>query len=83
MIPFARIFNIGSNEKRICFRMNVFNHDLETIKRANFGDLDIVGEAFNNILVDNSIRVCEEREDMGNEMPFLMGQSYPIPIIMG
>jgi len=44
--------------------VDVLHHDLETIEAPRLGDLNLIGEAFVEILVDDTIGGCEEGENM-------------------
>ena len=48
------------------------HHDLETIEAARFGRLDFPAEPLDQVLVDDTIRRCEEREDVRDEMALVV-----------
>ena len=54
------VLDIRVDEERVCFREDVFHHNLEPVETTRFGDLNLVGETFNKILVDNAIRGSKE-----------------------
>ena len=68
------------DQKRIGLRVDVLHHDLKTIEAASFWDLDFTAEAFDKVLVNNSVRSCEEREDMRDEISLIIIQSV-VPIM--
>lgn len=62
--PIIRVLDIRVNEQRIGFRMDVFYHYLESVETPCFSCLDFVGEAFDEVFVDYSVRGSEECEDV-------------------
>lgn len=78
------LFDICVDKKRVCFRVNIFHHDLEAIKAASFWYLDLPAESFNQVLVDDAIGRGEECQHMRDEVSFIIIQSMiPIMQILG
>lgn len=48
--------------------MHVFHGNLKAIEATGLGYLDFLAEAFNKVLVDDSIGSSEKGKDMGDEM---------------
>jgi hypothetical protein len=48
------------------------HHDLETIEATRFGRLNFPAEPFDQILVDDAVRRCEEGKDVRDEVPFIV-----------
>jgi hypothetical protein len=63
----SRLLNVGVNQERVSFGMDVFHHDLEAIETSCFRDLHFVAESLEKIFVDNSIRGSKEGEDVRDE----------------
>ena len=61
---FLRIFNIGIDQQRIGFGMDVFHHDLETIKASCFGQLHFAHKIHSQVLVYDTIACCEKGKYM-------------------
>ena len=68
------VFDIRVDEQRVCFGVDVFHHDLEPVETTRLGDLNLVGEMFNKILVDDTIGSSEEGQYMGDEMTFVVAK---------
>src|SRR6266508_2052293 len=84
VITLDRVFDIGVNEERVGFGMNVFHHDLETVEATGFGSLNFVGESLDKILIHNAIGGGEESKDVGNEMALIVVKTIvPIVDILG
>ena len=49
---------------------------LESVKTANFGDLHILHEPFDEILIDNAIRGGEKGQDMFDKMLFVIFEVF-------
>ena len=60
--------------------MDVFHHDLEAVEATCFGSLDLIGETFNEVLVDNAVRCGEESENVGDEV-LLVGIQPVVPVV--
>ena len=58
------LLDVCVNEKGVSFGVDVLHHDLEAIEAASFGSLDLVGETFNEVLIDNAVGRGEEGEDV-------------------
>ena len=54
------LFNVGINQERVRFGVNVLHHDLETIEASSLWNLYLAAETFDQILIDNSIRGGEK-----------------------
>ncbi|RUS32302.1 LOW QUALITY PROTEIN: hypothetical protein BC938DRAFT_475773 [Jimgerdemannia flammicorona] len=61
--------------------MDVFNHNLEPIEAPRLGNLNVIAEAFDEVLVDNTIRRGEEGENVGNEVALVFRQ-FVVPVIL-
>ena len=48
-------FNVGINQERVSFRMDVFHHDLKAIETPGFRDLYFITESLEKILIDDSV----------------------------
>ncbi len=48
--------------------MNVFHHDLETVKEFRFGALDFGGESFDEVFVDDAVGLSERAERASERM---------------
>lgn len=60
--------------------MDVLHHDLETIEAASLRGLDLVGEAFDEVFVNDTIGGGEEGEDVGDEVTFVVIQAV-VPVV--
>lgn len=78
------LLNICINKKRVCLRVDVFHHDLEAVKAACLWDLNLSTESLKKILVDNSVRGSEERENVRNKVSLVIVESVvPVVKILG
>jgi hypothetical protein len=60
----GRVFNVGINEKGIRLRVDIFHHDLETVKAASLDCLHFVRESFDKILIYDTVRSREKSKYM-------------------
>lgn len=74
------LLDVGINEERVGFGVDVFHHDLETVETTSLGDLDFSAEALNEVLVDNTVGGGEEGKDMGDEVTLIVVQAV-VPIM--
>lgn len=74
------LLDVCVDEKRICLGVDVLHHNLETIEASSLGDLNLPAETLDQVLVDNSVRCCEECKDMGNEVPLVVIESV-VPVM--
>jgi len=66
------LLDVCVNEKGVSFRVDVLHHDLEAIEAASFGGLDLVGETFDEVLIDDAVGCGEEGKDVGDEVVFVV-----------
>ncbi len=74
------LLDVGIDKKRISLGVNILNHDLETVEAASLWDLDLSGETFEEVLVDNSIGRGEEGKDVGNEVALIIVEAV-VPVV--
>ena len=75
----SRLLDVGVNQERVGFRMNVFHHDLEAIETSCFGDLHLIAESLEKIFVDNPIGGSKEGENVRDEeLLVLVETMFPI-----
>lgn len=75
--------DVGVDEQRVCFGMNVLHHDLEAVEATGLGSLHFTAEALEKVFVDNTIRGSEEGQDVRDEVPLIVGQFVPVVEILG
>ena len=72
------------DEQGVCFRMDVFHHDLKSIEAASFRYLHLPTESLDKVLIDNPIGSGEEGKDVGDEVTLVIIQSVvPVMEILG
>lgn len=49
------LLDVGINEERVSFGVDVLHHDLEAVEAARFGNLNLRAETLDEILVDNAV----------------------------
>ena len=72
VIALDGVLDMGVNEKRVGFGVNVPGHDLGTVEAACLGHLNFIRKVFTEVLVDYAIRDSEEGEDMRNEVALIV-----------
>lgn len=72
--------DVGVDEERVHFRVDVFHHDLESVKAACFWYLDFSTESLDEVLIDDPVRGSEESKDVGHEV-FLVVIQAVIPVV--
>lgn len=75
-----RLLDVGVDQKRVGLRVDVLNHDLESIEAASFSNLDLSTETLKQVLVDNAIRGSEEGENVGDEVSLIIVQTV-VPVV--
>ncbi len=70
ILPLPWVLDIGVNEQRIRLGVHVLHHDLEPVKTARLGDLDVVGEPLDEVLVHDAVGGGEEGEHVRDEGAF-------------
>ena len=84
VIMLGGVLDVGIDEERVSFRVDVLHHDLETIEALCLGDLNHIGEAFVEVLVDDTVGSCEEGKNMWNEVTFIVVEMIvPVMDIFG
>mmetsp|Transcript_8733 Transcript_8733/g.13966 ORF Transcript_8733/g.13966 Transcript_8733/m.13966 type:complete len:277 (-) Transcript_8733:444-1274(-) len=73
-----RVFDVGVDQERVSFRVNVLDGNLKSIKASSLRGLDLRHKVLSQVLVDNAIRGCEECKDVTNEVAFIVRELYPI-----
>ncbi len=58
--------------------MDVFDRDLKAIETTRLGCGDFLGEAFDEVLVDDSVGGGEEGKNVGDEMLFFGFERLPV-----
>jgi hypothetical protein len=76
----TRFFNIGVNQERVGFRMDVLHHDLEAIETSGLGNLYFIAKPLEKVLVYDTIRGSKEGKDVRNEK-FLILIEAMFPIV--
>ena len=78
VVLFLRVFHIRVNQQRICFRVDVFHHDLEAVKAFGFGILHFGQEIHAQVFVHNAIAGRKKRQNVLDEVPFAVVQFLPV-----
>ena len=74
------LFDVAVDQKRVCFRVDVFHHDLKAVEAACFWDLNLSREAFDEILVDDAVGSSEEGQNVRDEVALIIVQPR-IPVV--
>ena len=75
--------NVGVDQERVCLRVDVFHHDLETVEAARLCHLYLCREALDKVLVDDAIGSGEEGQDPRNEEALVFIQTFvPVADVM-
>src|SRR5258707_12107152 len=77
-ILFGRVLYIGINKQRISFGMNVFHHNLETIKTTCLRQLHLAHKVYCKVFVYNTIACREKCQYVGYEMLFALVHTFPM-----
>lgn len=75
-----RLLDVGVDQKGVGLRVDVLNHDLESIEAASLSNLDLSTETLKQVLVDNAIRGSEESKDVGDEVSLVIVQTV-VPVV--
>ncbi|RUS30956.1 hypothetical protein BC938DRAFT_478709 [Jimgerdemannia flammicorona] len=79
-----QVFPLRGFLDRVHLRVDILNHDLESIEASRLGNLNVVAKAFNEVLVDNTIRRGKEGEDVRNKVTLVFRQLVvPIFLVVG
>jgi hypothetical protein len=79
-VALSRLLDERVDEERVSLGVDVLHHNLEAVEAAGLGDLDLVGEAFEQVLVDDAVRGSEERQDMWDEVALVVVQTV-VPVV--
>ena len=72
------------DEQRVCLRVNVLHHDLETIEASRLRYLYLAGESLDKVLVHDAIGGGEESKDVGDEEALVVVEALvPVVEILG
>mmetsp|Transcript_740 Transcript_740/g.526 ORF Transcript_740/g.526 Transcript_740/m.526 type:complete len:238 (-) Transcript_740:4-717(-) len=82
-VLFHRVFDILFDQERVGLTVDVFHRDLKAIESPSFWDLHLTTEARPEILQNNAVRSGKESQHMLHEMPFILSQFLPIPVVLG
>jgi hypothetical protein len=77
---FLGVFDVGIDEDRVHFGVDVFNHDLEAIEASCLVNLDVLRESFDQVLVNDTIGSSEKGQDTGDEEAFVVVE-FVFPVI--
>jgi len=75
-----RLADVCVDEKGVCLGVNILHHDLEAIEASCLRYLHLAAETLDQVFVDNTIRGCEEGEDMGDEKALVIVETL-VPIV--
>ena len=75
-----RLLDVGVDQKGVGLRVDVLNHDLESIEAASLSNLDLSTETLKQVLVDNAIRGSEESKNVGDEVSLVIVQTV-VPVV--
>ena len=82
--PLRGLLDVSVDKEGVGLGVNVLHHDLETVEAASLGDLDLAAETLDKVLVDDTIGGGEEGENVGDEVPLVIGKSVvPVVEILG
>lgn len=68
----SRHLDVYINEKGVSFGVDVLHHDLEATEAVSFSSMNLIGETFDSVLIDNAVGCGEEGEDMRDEVVFIV-----------
>lgn len=74
------LLDVGVNEQRVGFGVDVLHHDLETVEASSLGNLNLSAKTLNQVLIDDTVRGGKECQDMGNEI-FLVFIEAVVPVV--
>ena len=78
------LLDVCVDQERVGLRVDVLNHDLETVEAASLGNLDLTTETLDQVLIDNTIRCSEEGKDARDEVALVIIQAVvPIMKVLG
>src|SRR5579872_5592574 len=63
--------------------MNIFHHDLETVKEPCFMNLNLTHEIYSEIFIHNTVACREKCEDMRYKMLFAGVEIFPVLQVVG
>ena len=82
-VLFGGITNVGVNQERVGFGVNVLNGNLETVKATGFGGLDFGGKVLGQVFVDDTVGSGEKGQDVRDKVTFVAGETFPILQVRG
>ena len=53
--PLLRLVDVGVDQERVSFGMNVLHHDLKSVKATSLRNLNFATESFDEILIHDPI----------------------------
>ena len=71
MLLLVDLLDVGVDEQRVGFRVNVLNGNLEAVEAPGLGTLDLGGKVGGEILVDDTVGGGEEGEDVTDEVTLI------------
>lgn len=74
------LLDVGVDQKRVGFRVDVLDHDLETIEATSLGNLDLSTETLQQVLIDNAVGGSEEGKNAGDEVALIVVQTL-VPVM--
>ncbi|KAK7434440.1 hypothetical protein VKT23_020210 [Stygiomarasmius scandens] len=80
VVALGGVLDAGVDEERVCFGVNVLHHDLETVESTSLGGVDFVGEMFDKIFIDDTVRGGKESENMEDEVTFIVVHAV-VPVV--
>ncbi len=72
-VPLSGLADVGVNKQAVDFGMDVFHHSLKGVEISCFRYLHFLAESGDKVLIDNGIRGCEESENGGYDVSFVVG----------
>mmetsp|Transcript_97967 Transcript_97967/g.261521 ORF Transcript_97967/g.261521 Transcript_97967/m.261521 type:complete len:301 (-) Transcript_97967:30-932(-) len=82
-VLFNGVFDVLFDQERVGLTVDVLHGDLEAVERPGLRDLHLTTETGTKVLEDNPVRSREESQHVLHEVPFILSQFLPIPIVLG
>lgn len=76
------VFYVGFEEEAVHLGVNVLDGDLEAVKGAGLGDLDLLHKTAGEVFEYDAVGGGEEGKDVGDEMALAVGESVPMADVL-
>jgi hypothetical protein len=72
------VLDVGVNQERVRFRVDVLDGNLEAVETPGLGALDLRHEVLGEVLVHDPVRCGKEGQHVTDEVPLVVAQLLPV-----